>query len=191
MDTDVNKQIEDRFKALPEPLQRAIALTDWKKNVAEIAKANNLSADQAQSLETEAMLVMYSFSPQEELQTNLARELNIEQARAKMLSDEVMLKVFSIVLAKADRLAKEKDTLQTASTTPTMPEPASSPKVFEAKPGVENPPVNILPPKPKAEEPLELLPPKVEPIKASLPEPPKKAANPAYPDGVDPYRETV
>jgi hypothetical protein len=185
MDKDTGKLIADQLATLPISLQRAIAQTPWRNMVADIAKANNLGADKSEALAMEAMFVMYGFENQRDLAANIARELQVDPSRARMLDDEINLKVFSVVLARANDLENQKgeETLQSA---PELQTTGSK------QPTTLKPSINLIPPKPEV-KPIDLLSstfPKATEEKLTGPVivPPQKNT---YPDGKDPYREPI
>lgn len=214
MEQDTTKLIDEQLKSLPQSLQRAIALTEWRVITKNIATANNLDASKSENLETETMLVMYGFENQNDFPSNVARELEIDQVRADMIAREINEQVFTAVLDKANELEsqKEGETLQSATPEP-VKEPETTPNVVVEAPKPDDPnkkPINLIPPPVKEEEIL-LEPPKPESSPASLapstPQPsspkpkdfeerkqsvPEMPSNkPHYPTGNDPYREPI
>lgn len=205
MEQETDKLIEDQLKTLPQALQRAITLTPWRVLVKNIATANNLDEAKSESLETEAMLVIYGFQPQEELVANITREIAIDPVFASILDKEIDEKVFQVVLDKANEIAatEGEETLQSAASAPVEPlEEAPQIVVEPPKPGEANQKsVNLIPPPP---EEMKLEPPKAELSPSSLSpggKPPleeRKKLVPEMPDnkvhyqgGQDPYREPI
>lgn len=187
--------IAEQLKTLPVPLQRAIAVTPWRKLVADVAAKNSLDAERSEKLEMEVMLVMYGFEPEGDLAANIARELDLAPNVAKALEDDIDMRVFSVVLSTANDFAKEggEETLQ-ASSAPTPIEPPHDPKVFAEQPKSADakPSINLV--QPKAEEkPLDLTPAKtMDMISEKLSQVTASVSKPSsYPDGRDPYREPV
>lgn len=207
MEQDTDKLIKEQFEKLPQPLQRALTLTSWKKLVGEVALGNGFGPDKAEILETEAMLVMYGFESQDDFANNLARELSIGNDQAITVSKDIETKVFSVVLAKANELAQEQPepTLQSPSEVKSEVTQAPSQVVVNPTPKA---PINLISPEP--EEPkLEAPKPEASPVSLAKPNSPTIAplapktseeekpgklpetfAKPsAYPQGQDPYRE--
>lgn len=213
MEQDTNKLISDQLKSLPLYLQRAITLTSWRDLVKSVAVSNNLDVEKTKNLETEAMLVIYGFESEDDLPTNIARELTLETGPAKMIAQNVYDKVFAPVLAKAEEIkgSTDGDTLKSIpENTPETQEIAPRVVVEPVKPfdsAQGKPPINLISPMPEQ--------PKLEPPKpgASLASfsptfpmaPMTKPQGPSdqrvletprvlpksYPGGVDPYREQV
>lgn len=199
MEPNQQKLIDDQFKTLPAPLQRAITLTPWRNLVGAVAKSNNLSQEQSQSLELESMLVMYGFESEDDFAGNVARELALDEARAKALASEVDQKVFAPVISKANELSQQGkgETLQTApEAKPETQEIAPKVVVEPAKPITNNqspitkPSINLIPPPPPAEKPLELKPKSIVENKLSTPTVTPSVKS-SYPSGQDPYREPI
>lgn len=209
------KLIDEQLKTLPQALQRAIALTNWRVIAKNIATANNLDESKSKNLETEAMLVMYGFENQKDFSANIAKELGIDAVRAGVIAGEIEEKVFNVVLAKANELQEsgENETLQSAVNEP-VEKQETTPNVVVESPKQDDPnkkPINLIEP-PKEEEEVLLEPPKPASSPVSLaPSTPqsqntskpkdfeeRKKAVPEIPDnkshyagGVDPYREPI
>lgn len=195
MENDTDKLIKEQFERLPQPLQRAITLTPWKNLVEEIATSNNLDAE---SLETETMLVIYGFESQDDFAGNLTSELAIGADKSAALAKEIDVKIFSAVLEQANKFASEKqETLQsTPEITPKTQEIAPM-VVVEAAPtspvgsgGQAKAPINLIPPAPQVQKPIALTPPNLPIERPSINIVEEKRPT-AYPDGKDPYREPI
>ncbi|MBX4198841.1 hypothetical protein KW800_01005 [Candidatus Parcubacteria bacterium] len=210
MEQDTDKLIQEQFKTLPQPVQRAISLTPWRKLTRGISIMNGLDEAKADSLETETMLIIYSFDSDDNFAANIARELGIDMSKAVTLAKEIEDKVFAVILAKATELAQKTDeTLQSMpDTKPATQEIA--PRVVVEQSGASAPSVNRIPLEAPPQE-LKLEPPVMNASKtslapANLPSMPadkpkdfitekltQVVASPSqsskYPGGLDPYRE--
>lgn len=217
MKNETDKLIKQQFESLPQALQRALTLTPWKETVKAIAGENRLDADKSQALETEAMLVMYGFEPQTDFSKNVISELSIDSGKAGNISKSINDRVFSVVLAKAEELAKtEEPTMQSAEEVKAIAQEIAPKVVVEApKVDASRPSINLILPEPEEKlleapepraSPMTLAP--QEPVKGSDTIPAKTTNNiveeklsqvvatPAekttsYPDGKDPYREPI
>lgn len=184
MEPNQQKLIDDQLKTLPVPLQRAIAITPWRKLVGEVAQKNSLDAEKSEKLEMEAMLVMYGFEAAHDLAANIARELGVDQSLAKKLEDEVEIRVFSVVLAKANSLAQEsEETLQSepAVINNELPVITNKPPINLIKPTPVQTPINLAP----VAKPVNMIADKLGNVSASQSKPSQ------YPGGLDPYREPI
>lgn len=180
MDQDTNKLIDEQLKTLPQALQRAIAQTSWRAFVGNVAKSNNLTAPQKESLETEVMLVIYGFEAQSDFLGNIMRELSLDIARATMIANDVDKQVFAPILEKANELQAEagEETLQSVPEQTVESTPIASTVVVERHEEISAPAQD----KPKStltfEERKKLVP--------QIPD-----NKPHYEGGKDPYREPI
>jgi hypothetical protein len=101
---EIEKTTEQYFKELPENLQSAINSTPWRSSVQKLAMAYSLNAEQATSLETETMLVIYGIEETGDYTANIARELSIEDEKAQTIASDITKEIFKTILEKTESL---------------------------------------------------------------------------------------
>lgn len=193
MDQETQKLVDEQFKKLPENLQKAINLVQWKPLVKEVAKESQLSEDQVETLERETMFIIYGFEKPDDYINNLMRELNIDEDKALDIAEKVNTKVFQKISLEADKEVVTPIKIQK----PSIPEvkPDIHPMIEEGERVHDVPHVEQKPPQPAPK-------PAPAPQPAKVPEPPKKVEPEAkkplvstpnyhYPAGKDPYREPI
>jgi hypothetical protein len=177
-----DKLIEAQFNRLPPQLQAAIKAVQWKDLVKEIALANKLTPEQAESLERETMFIIYGFENPEDYPANLMREMQIGEEAIIAIVEAVNEKILKVIAQKAEGEGVSKPVEAHASLP--MVEPG---EVAHDVPHVEQPlnaPVSSAPAAPPLSPPPEVT--KAEPSKPAF-VPPKSH----YSSGQDPYREPL
>ena len=148
--TDLNTELQKRFKALPKVIQTAITSADVQKELRALADTNKLHLDQWQLLENDVMLTLLGLQTPEELPHHLKDDLDISAERAGILSQEISRIVFAPIRAQLERELEHPDakaatvsdvegaraqalTAETSSATP------ATPPVLPATPPAEAP----------------------------------------------------
>lgn len=178
--------IQEQFEKLPKSLRTAIESIDWKSIVKGILSSYNLSADQAESVERETMLVIYGFENPLTYIDALVREVNLPENLAEKIANQIAKEVFDVISVKSDEIEKFSPT-QTPALVPEVG-PEIHPMIEEGEVAHEvphqeqttdhRPPTTV----PTA-QPVE----SVEPIRT----PETQVSKTHYPGGIDPYREPL
>ena len=93
-DTELQQQLEERLKTLPQAVQNAIASSDLEKRLRELSDKQKLHIDQWQKLENEVMLTLLGFQQAENLENNLIREVGVTAEIARALAENINTIVF-------------------------------------------------------------------------------------------------
>lgn len=104
---DSETLINERFKELPLNFQKALLSFDWKAELRKISEENNLSSQQAASLEAETLLILYGFVPKENYEENLTRELSIDEVTTDKIFNAVQDRVVLVLANKIDSVSSE------------------------------------------------------------------------------------
>lgn len=123
--------IKKRFEELPIELQRILLNFDWKKEIASIAKEKNLSEDQTKALETETLLLLYRFEPQEKFYDNLISEVGVDENITgyifDLIQDRILAKIAELLDNPGLVIDPQKTTSPLVTTEPKKPELTSIP----------------------------------------------------------------
>lgn len=103
MDSVVQKQIEEHFKSLPEPVRKAIASAGVEKRLRDLASTSRLHVDQWDALENEVMLTLLGLQLPEELQENIVREVGVDKDSARTLAENINAIVFEPIREELER----------------------------------------------------------------------------------------
>ena len=122
MPTEKNTKeiIKGQLALLPPNVVGAILATDYPVKLQEITKRQRLLIDQAGKLETETTLVMIGLEPLSNFIQNLQRELEIPEARAKEIAQDVNESIFKPIRTT---LEKMDEYIIVPDETPTNPAP--------------------------------------------------------------------
>lgn len=101
--TDLNAELQKRFKALPKVIQAAITSADVQKELRALADTNKLHIDQWQLLENDVMLTLLGFQPTEELADHLKADLDISAEMAASLAADISRIVFQPIREQLER----------------------------------------------------------------------------------------
>jgi len=122
---ELNLKLRERFKELPKVVQDAITSADVQKQLRELADTNKLHLDQWQLLENEVMLTLLGFQTPEELPNNLKADLDLPEAEARALAENISKIVFAPIRAELEHQL-EPSAAATAVPAPTVA-PATPP----------------------------------------------------------------
>src|SRR3989344_1954408 len=137
----LNDKIRERFKELPVVVQKAIMSADVQKQLRELADTNKPHLHQWQALENEVMLTLLGFQAPEDLPENLRDDLEVSEATARELTENISKIVFAPIRAELEREVATPRSVgtQTAEKSPGVDQvPASNDA--QAKPEVPAPP---------------------------------------------------
>lgn len=101
---ETDQLIAKQIKKLPRGVGEAISKVDWKGNVKGIADKCNLTADQARSLETEVLLLIYSFESSDDFEDNLIKNVSVDEETADKIADLVEDEILGSIEKKLDEL---------------------------------------------------------------------------------------
>lgn len=88
---DLDKLTTEQLKTLPPPLQEALKTVPWRNSVQGIGASHGLDKEKTKTLETETLLIIYGFEPQENFKANLYRELGLDIKKIELKSAEAEL----------------------------------------------------------------------------------------------------
>jgi len=156
MEISTDKLIQDQLESLPANLREAIAQVPWKNRVRDIAKREGLSDEQAGSLETETMLILYGFSQADTYVDSLVTQVGVgeEQAEriAKLAADEIFSdieKQFQMIEATAPEETTEASPVHADKAKPAAAEDKGllniSPEILAKQIKMPSEPVDRLP----------------------------------------------
>lgn len=106
-----NKEIQERFKKLPENLREAIFSAEITETLLAIGKKYNLPVDKIGNLSTETSLVMIGATHPRDYIANLEKVLEIDRETAQKVAHEVNTQIFSKIresLKKLHNIPEEK-----------------------------------------------------------------------------------
>ncbi len=170
-----DKLVQEQFLKLPPALQKALGEIPWKSSVNEIARLHNLKPEQAESIETETMFILYGFESPDDYVTNMVREVVIAEDLAYAIANEVNEKIFKPISVKVEELGKQ----QPPAAPIPEPKPENLPMVEKGETAHEV--LHVEAPNPKSQTPNNIQIPKEEKIQIKS----------AYAGGQDPYREPL
>ncbi len=78
----------ERLQSLPQELQEVITSEEYEGKIAEISKAQLLTADQVSLLSNEIALVLFAFESYADLAQNIANSLKISKEKAVYLTEK-------------------------------------------------------------------------------------------------------
>lgn len=108
-EAELNQIFEERLKQLPEVVRRSIESADIQKHLRELADTRKLHLDQWQLLENEVMLTLLGFQPSEDLAKNIKSELDIDEATATSLAEEISRVIFEPIRQELERQLEHPD----------------------------------------------------------------------------------
>ncbi len=115
-DTQIEKQMQERFKQLPKPVQEAITSADVQKHLRELADTHQLHLDQWTALENEVMLSLLGFEPMEDLPSNIQKEVGVDATAAAAIAADISKIVFEPIRGELERKLDHPDAVAAAST---------------------------------------------------------------------------
>jgi hypothetical protein len=212
MNNETDKLIKEQLDALPADVKEAVARVPWKERVRDIAKRENLNVAQADSLETETMLILYGFLPPDTYVGNVTTEVGLGEEQAeriyKLVTDEIIrdiekqFEMIEALMPKAPEKTASPEKIETAANTPApalvetkeveiapemLPETVPGEAAHDV-PHMEAAPASAPAPEAKPAMPSGMIGEKLSQMTSALPQKEDKAS---YPKGVDPYREPI
>ncbi len=202
---DLDKLTQAQLETLPQPLQEAIKTVSWKESIRGIGESAGLDEDKLKTLETETLLIIYCFEPQENFRENLKRELSIDEKTIDTLIKEIEDEVFSPILMMADSLdalntPKPEALIDLPEEEVLIPEHTEENKpVLNVEPEAQHKNINLLEEKPVVENPVVVeSKPIIQPVQAETSKniveehlTQSVTATSKYVGGIDPYREPL
>jgi hypothetical protein len=92
---DQNEQIiKEQIENAPPEIRKFLADDIWRTTVADIAQKNNLSDEQAVSLENEVLFVLLAMELKTDLQKNISRGVGLSKEIANSITEELNSRVF-------------------------------------------------------------------------------------------------
>ncbi len=110
MNEETKKIIDEQMKILPADVKMAISSLDYRKKLEEIVKRQRLMIDQAGKVEMETTLVMIGLEPLSDYIENLARELDVNEDRAKQIAMDVNENIFKSIRKSLENMEGEIET---------------------------------------------------------------------------------
>jgi len=99
---NTSKLIQDQFNTLPADVQAALTATPWRDRVKDIATRNNLTDEQASALETETLLILYGFEPEDAFVQNIVAAVGIGEETAEGIARLVEAEIVDDIEQKLD-----------------------------------------------------------------------------------------
>ena len=99
--TEEERELHDRFNALPGPMREAIRATPWDKVMSEVAQRHKLSEDQTEMLHTVSLLTILGMQVPTDYEKNVQEELGISAALADQIGDEFTSRVLGRIMEEA------------------------------------------------------------------------------------------
>lgn len=106
---DVEKVIQERFKKLPVPIQKAIKSAAVEKRLRDMSNEHKLHLDQWQALENEVMLTLFGFQPLSELSKNIQESVEIDEQTANMITSNITKEIFMPIREELERSLEHPD----------------------------------------------------------------------------------
>lgn len=91
-------EIKKYLEQLPPQIKTAVLGNEWHKRLGEIGKKYSLHLDQISSLEYEVLFVMIGMEPEEDLVTNIEKEVGVSKILAGQLAEEINTRIFQFIL---------------------------------------------------------------------------------------------
>ncbi len=101
--SELQQKFAERFKELPEAVQKAITSADIEKRLRSLADTQKLHLDQWQKLENEVMLTLLGFQQIESLEGNIMSEVGVDRASARTLAQNINTIVFEPIRQELER----------------------------------------------------------------------------------------
>jgi hypothetical protein len=126
------QKLEENFKKLPEPLQRALASSEITEGIQKIAERYQLMLDQESVLYDITAYTMLGLSSSKDFVKNLSSATNIDNGTASKIADDINKEIFSKI--KEEMQATEK-TVENDATISTLNQAGN----FTVEPQVNEP----------------------------------------------------
>lgn len=106
---NLNDVIKEQYARLPKVVQQAIATTDIQKHLRGLSTTSSLHIDQWESLEHVVMLTLLGVHPIEELQQNIANDVEVSTEVAADLAQKINEMVFEPIREELERQLEHPD----------------------------------------------------------------------------------
>lgn len=100
---ETDSLIKQQLERLPPTVQKALNAFDWKEAVKNISTDLLLTPEQGLGLETEVLLLIYSFEPQENFYNNLLYKVGLTPDVAEKVFDQIELKVLKPLTEEVEK----------------------------------------------------------------------------------------
>jgi hypothetical protein len=108
MDSELQKNAQETFNALPKDIQEVIFADDYKRILGEIVKKYSLTNDQLDKLENETTLILMGVIVRSYYPFNLESELGLDEDTAQAIANDITDTVFAEVKASLDKMDADK-----------------------------------------------------------------------------------
>lgn len=103
MDPDVKKIIEEQFRLLPAPVQRAITSAEMDEKFRVLAQKYGLHYDQWDKLENQIMLTVLGLAEADEMVNEVVKQTGLEKTRAETIVNDVAVTIFKPIREQLER----------------------------------------------------------------------------------------
>ena len=103
MDTDIEKQISERFGQLPKVVQQAIVSADLEQKLRELSATQKLHIDQWEKLQKEVTFTLLGFQDPVELPEHIATSLEISIEEANVVAGSINEIIFEPIREELER----------------------------------------------------------------------------------------
>ncbi|OGC80366.1 hypothetical protein A2943_01235 [Candidatus Adlerbacteria bacterium RIFCSPLOWO2_01_FULL_51_16] len=168
MESETQKQIEERLGELPEDVRLAILSADFEKKVQTVGAKYNLHIDQLEVLGDETMLIMLGFADPSTFAANIEKQVRVSTDQAHKIGAEITEQIF---LPIRESMKKFMEGRAKEAPIVSAPPPPSTPTPKPVPPP-SAPPKPTPPPAPAGQSPLGGAKPAVAPTAPIAPMPP-------------------
>jgi len=109
MDRELQNIIRSNFKELPEKVQQLILSPQLAQNLKDMSERYRLSPEQAETFETEVMVVLFSFDSLENFSTNLQKHSGIESNTVSQLVNITRQMLFNPIQSDLEQMANTEE----------------------------------------------------------------------------------
>lgn len=106
---DTTTILKERFPYLPKSVQELLLSSRPRQVAEDMALRHALSEEQEESLETEMLLVLMGLESMDDFQTNIWRELHLDQEKAHYVSRDLETIIFKSVSEDLKKLLDEEE----------------------------------------------------------------------------------
>lgn len=103
--TQLPKQLTERLGTLPNVVQKAIIATEIRKPLMRISEKHALMLDQISALEGEVILVMTGMAEGSQFVENIVKEVGVNEAEAISIAEEIEQTIFEDLRENIQRLS--------------------------------------------------------------------------------------
>ncbi len=146
MADEYTSEIQKKIDALPPDIRQFIYSSEMESILRQIGTKHQLHIDQIGALETETAAVMIGLSKADEFVQNLTDSLNIDEAKSKVIADDINQQLFLKIresMKNTPKIPVPTPTTTTVSAKVVIPTPAFAPPAPVAKP-IEAHPADLM-----------------------------------------------